>query len=449
MSQLTVHHYKCPERYIHRAPEQELLIGLNWGVFRSYFQALPVIGGERSAAGEKSGTRLLEKVEQGIEGLRHEHYVNETDSNILRSHIAAIYYLFRPILPRGIRKYLQRAYLRRWNKLQMPQWPVDTTVDDVLGQLLLVMLKTEVATARIPFIWFWPDGASSCAIMTHDVETEAGLRNCSALMDIDGSFGMPAAYEIVPEDRYHVSSEFINELKTCGFEVNVQDLNHDGLLFRSEQEFRRRAERINAYGEKFGARGFRSGALYRNCDWFSALRFEYDMSVPNVAHLDPQRGGCCTVMPYFIDHILELPVTTTQDYSLFYVLNQYSLDLWRQQIDLIRNKHGLVSFITHPDYLVDTDARNVYRDLLSCLAELRNTERMWIATPGEVNDWWRQRAELRIVEKGTDVQIEGPGSERARLAYAEEQMGQLVFALQDQEFRTQASGSNAFVSPPR
>ena len=30
------------------------------------------------------------------------------------------------------------------------------------------------------------------------------------------------------------------------------------------------------------------------------LDFSFDMSIPNVAHLDPQRGGCCTIMPYFI-----------------------------------------------------------------------------------------------------------------------------------------------------
>lgn len=328
----------------------------------------------------------------------------------------------------------------------MPRWPVDTTVDELLGQVLLAVLRSEETTARIPFIWFWPYGAPSCAIMTHDVETEVGLKHCAALMDIDGAFGIPAAYQIVPEERYHVSGESINEIRNCGFEVNVQDLNHDGLLFRNEQEFRRRADRINAYGDKFGARGFRSAALYRNQEWLTALRFEYDMSVPNVAHLDPQRGGCCTVLPYFIDHILELPVTTTQDYSLFHILNQYSLDLWKRQIDLIRQKNGLISFITHPDYLTDTAARCVYRGLLSYLADLRKDERIWTTTPGEVNDWWRQRAQLRIVENGTGLRIEGPGSERARIAYAEEHMGHLAFSVEGQDLRDHGSSCTEVVS---
>ena len=68
--------------------------------------------------------------------------------------------------------------------------------------------------------------------------------------------------------------------------------------------------------------------------WYDDLKFSYDMSVPNVAHLDPQRGGCCTVMPYFLGDILEIPVTTVQDYTLFSILDDYSIDLWKRQIEI-------------------------------------------------------------------------------------------------------------------
>jgi hypothetical protein len=438
MSKLIVQHYKCPERYTHLAPKREFLVDLR-SRFEPYFQVLPVNGKQRSAADEESATQLLRKAEEAIQDLRYERYASDSHNNMLQSPVAAVYYFFRPILRRAIRQYFQRAYLSGWKKLTIPQWPVDTTVDDLFAQLLFGLLRSDVTIKRIPFIWFWPDGASSCAIMTHDVETETGLKHCSTLMDIDTAFGMPAAYQLVPEDRYHVSASFIDEIKKRGFEVNIQDLNHDGLLFRDEREFCRRAHRINAYGDKFGARGFRSGALYRNHEWLTALTFEYDMSVPNVAHLDPQRGGCCTVMPYFVDHILELPVTTTQDYSLFHILKQYSLDLWKRQIGLIRRKNGLISFITHPDYLANPTAGSVYRDLLSYLAELRDHERIWIATPGEVNDWWRQRAQLTIVENDTGFRVEGPGAERARIAYAEEHKGQLAFSVEGQDLFPEAN----------
>jgi len=186
--------------------------------------------------------------------------------------------------------------------------------------------------------------------------------------------------------------------------------------------------------------------LYRNSDWLRALRFEYDMSVPNVGHLDPQRGGCCTVFPYFIDEILELPLTTTQDYSLFHILNQHSLDLWKQQVELIQRKNGLISFITHPDYLRNAAARSLYRRLLSYLADKREHDRVWITSPGELNDWWRQRAQLRIVEDATHWRIDGPGSERARIAYAEEHKGQLVFTVENQSLPADHPENGACIS---
>src|SRR5260370_16362510 len=104
--------------------------------------------------------------------------------------------------------------------------------------------------------------------------------------------------------------------------------------------------------------------MFRNLDWYDGFEFSYDMSVPNVAHLEPQRGGCCTVMPFFVGKILEIPLTATQDYALFHILNNYTIDLWKKQIDLIRQRNGLVSFIAHPDYLINRPFRHVYKSLL-------------------------------------------------------------------------------------
>ena len=110
--------------------------------------------------------------------------------------------------------------------------------------------------------------------------------------------------------------------------------------------------------------------MYREQSWFDALEVSYDMSVPNVAHLEPQRGGCCTVMPYFIGDILELPLTTIQDYSLFHILGDYSIALWKKQIDLLIAGNGLVTLLAHPDYLIEKRAEAVYRDLLAHVRQL-------------------------------------------------------------------------------
>ena len=336
-----------------------------------------------------------------------------------------IYYALRPLTNRTLRKGIQKLRAINWKKRQFPQWPVDTTVESICEGLLSLSLQAS-GVDGIPFIWFWPEGARGCVLMTHDVESRAGRDFCAQLTDIDDSYGMKASYQIVPEGSYTVTSEFLNRVRGCGNEVCVQDLNHDGRLFDDRTEFRRRAALINRYGREYGATGFRSAVLYRNPDWFEDLDFSFDMSMPNVASLDPQRGGCCTVMPYFIGEKLELPVTTIQDYSLFHVLNEYSIDLWMTQVEMILAKNGLVSFIVHPDYIIESEARAIYKDLLAMLSELQQREAVWFALPHEIDSWWRARSRMSVVNDNGSWRIVGEGSERAVLAYARVVDGQLV-----------------------
>jgi len=128
--------------------------------------------------------------------------------------------------------------------------------------------------------------------------------------------------------------------------------------------------------------------MYRALDWYDAYEFSYDMSLSSVAHLEPKRGGGCTVFPFFIGKILELPLTTSQDYSVFHILGDYSIDLWKTQLELIRQRNGLISFIAHPDYLKNRRARGVYEALLDHLRQMIERERIWATLPGEVDQWW-------------------------------------------------------------
>lgn len=355
-----------------------------------------------------------------IDNLRLERYTNQDSAGILtrcERLLKRIYYFLRPLMHVKLRSRIQRAHLNGWRKLSFPQWPVDTTVEDLCEHLLMLSMKAR-GVDKVPFIWFWPDGAESCVAMTHDVETEKGRDFCTELMNIDDSFGIKSSFQVVPEGRYDVSDAFIQAIRHRGFEINIQDLNHDGNLFRNRNEFDRRAHKINKYAETYEASGFRAAVLYRNLDWYEALRCSFDMSVPSVAHLDPQKGGCCTVMPYFFGDTLEIPVTTIQDYMLFHLLNEYSMGLWRQQTDLIVKRNGLVTFIVHPDYIMEHRARGIYRELLAFLRELIQTRRIWVALPGEINRWWRTRHELRVVGEEGDWRILGEGAERARLAFA-------------------------------
>ena len=355
-----------------------------------------------------------------IDNLRLERYASRYSQSALnrwQRSLRNAYYLLRPLLHVSVRRHVQRAHLNSWRTLFFPRWPLDTTVEDLCEKLLLLSMKANDID-RVPFIWFWPDGAQSCVTMTHDVETEEGKSFCGELMSIDETFGTRAAFQVVPEGRYQGSAELVDNIRSRGFEVNIQDLNHDGNLFRNYEEFLRRADKINEYGRSYGAKGFRAATLCRNLDWYDALQFSFDMSVPNVAHLDPQRGGCCTVMPYFVGDILEIPVTTTQDYMLLHLLNDYSLDLWKAQTELILKKNGLMSFIVHPDYIIEKKARDVYRGLLRFLRQLGEKKRIWFAVAGEIDEWWRSRSRMDLVEHNGQWRIEGHGAERARIAFA-------------------------------
>lgn len=342
--------------------------------------------------------------------------------------VERLYYTLRPFMGVPVRKQLQKIRLNGWERIPFPRWPVDVSVDHLMESVMALLLKTS-GEASVPFIWFWPDGAPSAAMLTHDVEGSKGLELCGELMDLDDGCAIKSAFQLIPEGRDETFAQAAHRLRARGFEVNLHDLNHDGRLFANREEFLNRARRINGYAREFGCDGFRSAVMYRQQQWFGAFEFAYDMSVPSAAHLEPQRGGCCTVMPYFVGNILELPLTTSQDYTLFHILNDYSTRVWKTQIALITGRHGLVSVITHPDYLAGPRERDVYRELLNDLVELRSRDRVWVALPGEINKWWRNRQRMKLARSTDGWRIEGPDSTRARVAYARLEDDRVTYCL--------------------
>lgn len=431
---MLVHHYRC-------IAEAEYTDIVNVNAIDGYLNGgdwLNVFRGCSAGAVPDVSTRTVTPVQQllaeVITNLQQERYTAAAPKYVSgalgNTLLHKCYYFIRPLLSVDTRKHLQRLALRGWKKRPFPRWPVDVTVEHLMEQGLMLSMKTN-GLHTVPFIWFWPEGHSSCGILTHDVETESGLQFTSTLINLDDEFGMKASFQVVPEERYTVTEHYLDSIRSRGFEVNVQDLNHDGLLYSNREEFLRRARKINKYMKEYHAQGFRAGALYRNIAWYDALEVSYDMSVPNCAHLDPQRGGCCTVFPYFIGDILELPVTTIQDYSLFHILNDYSIDLWKQQLGIIMGAHGMANIIIHPDYIIEERPRKTYRALLEYLSVQRDQHGMWIPLPRDVNRWWRQRSQMKLVSENGALRIEGEGKERARIAYARIENDRLVYSFED------------------
>src|ERR1700688_396791 len=229
----------------------------------------------RDVRADRTGILLPFNPTEIIESLRLERYSGNRESWI-RSKGRKIYYHFRPFLHHSIRQQIQKLQLRSWRTLPFPAWPVDSTVECIHEQMLLLQLRATGAD-RIPFIWFWPDRKESCAIMTHDVEGEPGRDFCLELMNLDDSYGIKASFQFVPEGSYSVSAELLATIRARGFEVAIQDLNHDGRLYDDRTEFLRRANLINHYARDYGAKGFRGAVLYRKPEWYEAFDFSFDI----------------------------------------------------------------------------------------------------------------------------------------------------------------------------
>jgi hypothetical protein len=437
-------YYRCPEEFVRFSVAQEL--GPTLGFFRIGKQpncfgrsavatatmpndSLPDVLLHVQAQGDE--ILLPFDTDEVLENLRKEKYVSpEAAPSFAGKLIRKTYYAARPFLPVGVRKHFQRFHLRERRKIEFPSWPLDKTVDNLCADLMSLSVRAN-GNQQIPFIWFWPDEYQGCVLMTHDVEHEEGRAFCGDLMDLDDRHGIRSSFQVVPEKRYAVTDAFLEAIRARGFELNVHDLNHDGHLFDSRELFLKRADKINSYARKWRAEGFRSGGMYRNAEWTEAFQVDYDMSFPNAAHLEPQVGGCCTVMPYFAGRLVELPLTTTQDYSLFHILGKYSIDIWKDELESICWSHGLATFIVHPDYVIESRARGVYENLLQHLSELCSRKKLWQPLPRDVARWWRERSQMRIERSGDTWKVAGPGSDRARVAFAQIENGCLTYRVEN------------------
>jgi hypothetical protein len=103
--------------------------------------------------------------------------------------------------------------------------------------------------------------------------------------------------------------------------------------------------------------------------------------------------------------------------------------LWKAQTELILAKHGLATFIVHPDYVKERSTMAVYKELLQYLYGLRKERALWFARPSDVDAWWRARSKMSVIREGDSWRIDGDGSGRAVVAYARVEHDRLVYDL--------------------
>ena len=329
-----------------------------------------------------------------------------------RGRSRSAYYRLKPLLPRRLQIAMRRLHAERRAHTAFPRWPVEPLLVERRQAALRAALEQRGAE-RMPTIASWPEGKRFAAILTHDVEGPAGVANVRKIMDIERLHGFVSSWNFVAEG-YPIEAGLLDHVRAAGCELGLHGVRHDCKLFESRASFEAELPAIHRYLAEWNAAGFRSPATHRNARWMPELGALYDSSFPDTDPFEPQAGGCCSILPYFLDDLVELPITLVQDHTLWEILRQDNIDLWTRKSDWIIANGGLINLITHPDYL-DTPARlDMYEDFLEHLAA---QEGGWCALPREVAAWWHTRDRLHCVEEGGEARVEGAGAERSSIAW--------------------------------
>jgi peptidoglycan/xylan/chitin deacetylase (PgdA/CDA1 family) len=343
--------------------------------------------------------------------LREERYRGRSEG---RSLLISTYYNVKPLLPRPLQLALRRRYAKRQARVEFPRWPIEP----ILVERRQAALRAELAksgAAELPTLAPWPDDRRFAAILTHDVEGPKGVALVRRIMEIERRHGFRSSWNFVG-DWYPIEPGLFDHVRAEGHEIGLHGIKHDCKLFESRTNFEAELPEIHHKLREWDAVGFRAPATHRNADWMEELGAAYDSSFPDTDPFEPLGGGCCSILPFFLGEMVELPITLVQDHTLWEILRRDTIDLWTEKSDWIAANGGLINLITHPDYL-DTPARlRMYEEFLVHLNEL---EGGWYALPRDIADWWRLRRDLRCVADGPGLaHVEGPGSERARIEWA-------------------------------
>jgi peptidoglycan/xylan/chitin deacetylase (PgdA/CDA1 family) len=304
-----------------------------------------------------------------------------------------LYYRLKPVIPRRTQIALRRRMARRLRRRhslegRFPNWPIEPVLVERREAELRDRLRRSAAE-RVPFLAPWPGGHRFAYVLTHDVEREQGLENVERLLEVEARHGMVSAWFLVAED-YPIAPAVVEAIRAAGGEIGLHGLHHDGRLFESRERFERQLPTIRRYLREWDADGFRSPATHRHAAWMRELGASYDSSFHDTDPFDAQPGGCCSILPYFLGELVELPLTLPHDFTLFEILGERDISVWREKSTWIAEKGGLVNVLVHPDYLTEERLAQ-YDELLGHLAALDGG---WHALPREVASWWRRRAAL-------------------------------------------------------
>jgi peptidoglycan/xylan/chitin deacetylase (PgdA/CDA1 family) len=348
----------------------------------------------------------IELSEEAAEYYLYERYLS--NANRRPPQMLKAYYRIKRLIPQGLRHRLNSLAIRLRGKSDFPRWPCESALLDFWRKWLREGMRLMGETDGW-HIGFWPDGMKCSIVLTHDVETAAGMRRIETMAIMEESYGFRSAWNL-PLQQYPIDWKMVDRLRGRGFEFGAHGLSHDGKLFRSECDFNRLGPILRKLADARNLKGFRAPSTLRCGDWIEKLGFDFDSSFADSDPYEPQPGGTCSVFPFFMSDMIEMPYTMPQDHTLIHVLRRSPLPVWTAKARWIESVGGMILTLVHPDYCGVGENLKEYENLLKYLSQVSSA---WRALPSEVANWWRQRDGLKLMVDGDTPVIEGPGASRA------------------------------------
>jgi peptidoglycan/xylan/chitin deacetylase (PgdA/CDA1 family) len=240
-------------------------------------------------------------------------------------------------------------------------------------------------------------------------------------MELEKRLGFRSSFFFVPGD-YEVPPGLRAALVAEGFEIGIHGIKHDGRTFLKRKTFEKRAPKIDHFLKEWGAVGYSSPSTLRKLDWIAELNIEYDCSTFDTDPFEPQPNGMGTIFPFPVvgpsgsAKFIEIPYTLPQDHSLFVILNERTIDIWKEKVDWIAENGGVAVLNTHPDYMdfqgsryshKAYPARN-YMDFLEYV-KAKHLGRYWHVLPRDLAGFWREFLHSSHKSVDTERQVEGSG----------------------------------------
>jgi len=303
------------------------------------------------------------------------------------------YSAVRPFIPINIRQLVQErvnkkiAYHTDFIWEEFVEAVVKSQRSSLVSSSRIEDCELRTKDLRFNISEFFYNDYKECAIvLTHDVEEQHGFDFIPKVIELEEKYGFRSSWNIVPY-KYNIDDGVINLIKQAGHEVGIHGYNHDGKLYYSEKIFNERVPFINDSIKRYGAVGFRSPQVHRNLVWLQKLNIDYDASCFDYDPFQPFPGGTGSIWPFIAGKFVELPYTLPQDHTLFYVLKQKDISIWKNKADWIVNNKGVVLALTHPDYLIEKSHLRMYEEFLEYLKSFNNA---WFCLPRDLATWWRK-----------------------------------------------------------